>query len=32
MATMLEAVPNRNAMIRARIDVFPVELMEFEVR
>jgi hypothetical protein len=32
LATMLQAVPNRNAMIRARIDVFPVELMEFEVR
>ena len=32
IATMLQAVPNRNAMIRARIDVFPVELMEFEIR
>jgi hypothetical protein len=30
--SMLVPVPNRNAMVRARIDVFPVELMEFEIR
>jgi hypothetical protein len=30
-ATMLVAVPNRNAMMRAPIDVFPVELMEFRL-
>jgi len=32
VATMLVPVPNRNAMVRARIDVFPVELMDFEIR
>ena len=32
LATMLAPVPNRNAMLRARIDVFPVELMDFEIR
>ena len=32
LATMLAPVPNRNAMARARIDVFPVELMDFEIR
>jgi hypothetical protein len=32
LATMLVPVPNRNAMVRVRIDVFPVELMEFEIR
>lgn len=31
MATMLEAVPNRNAMFRVRIDVFPVELLDFRL-
>jgi hypothetical protein len=30
--TMLQAVPNRNAMVRARIDVFPVELMDFRIQ
>jgi hypothetical protein len=29
--TMLVPVPNRNAMMRASIDVFPVELMDFRL-
>ena len=32
IATMLVPVTNRNAMVRARIDVLPVELMDFEIR
>ena len=31
VATMLEPVPNRNAMLRVRVDVFPVELMDFRL-
>ena len=31
VATMLQPVPNRNAMLRVQVDVFPVELMEFRL-
>jgi hypothetical protein len=31
MATMLAPVPSRNAMLRVRVDVFPVELMDFRL-
>ena len=31
VATMLTAVPNRNAMFRVRMDVFPVELLDFRL-
>jgi hypothetical protein len=30
-ATMIEAVPNRNAMLRVTRDLIPVELMNFEI-
>ena len=32
IAAQLAPVPNRNAMVRAAIDVFPVELMEFVIQ
>jgi hypothetical protein len=32
IAAQLAPVPNRNAMVRAAIDVFPVELMEFRIQ
>jgi hypothetical protein len=31
LVTNIQPVPSRNAMVRARIDVFPVELMEFRL-
>ena len=31
VATMLTPVPNRNAMFRVRMDVFPVELLDFRL-
>jgi hypothetical protein len=32
IASQLVPVPNRNAMVRAAIDIFPVELLEFEIQ
>lgn len=32
MATMVEPVPNRNAMVRATVDMLPVELMDFRIQ
>jgi hypothetical protein len=32
LATMIEVVPTRNAMLRVRVDILPVELIDFKIQ